>query len=119
MTLKDVENIIAWLNCQIEKARRGDLPMEAIAFYGDVLALVKNLPTIKADPVRHGSLLDAYDPRNSVCSECGAAFHRNVAKHFKGCPICLCRFDRKRTPTEVQLDGVDDVMLGGAENENI
>ncbi len=99
MTLKDVENIIAWLNCQIEKARRGDLPMEAVALYGDVLALVKNLPTIKADPVRHGKLVEGLHPNDSRCSVCNQVFRDEITFIYpfydggvfripKKCPEC-------------------------------
>lgn len=47
--LIDAGNIIAWLNVQIEKARRGDLPIDFIAYYGEAMKFVKNLPTIEAD----------------------------------------------------------------------
>lgn len=51
--LIDAGNIIAWLNVQIEKARRGDLPIDATAYYGDAVTFVKNLPKIGAEPVIH------------------------------------------------------------------
>jgi hypothetical protein len=96
--LADTGNIIAWLNAQIEKARHGDLPVDAISYYGDAVEFVKNLPVVEAKPVKHGRW-ETINPiyANVYCSECGAASDKHLAKRYKGCPYCLCVMDATDT----------------------
>ena len=59
MELIERDNVIAYLNAQIEKAQQGWLhdygfPTSVIASLTDAKNLVKNLPTIEAEPIRHG-----------------------------------------------------------------
>ena len=75
-------------------------------------------PTIEAEPVRHGRWILKILPigggdkiRSYLCSECD----RYTNMKFDFCPNCGARMDL-RTPTEVQLDEADSVMMGGAEN---
>ena len=74
----DSENVIAWLNAQIEKVRGGWLhdygfPTNVIAELTDVKRFVKNLPTIEAEPVRRGHWVLTRDEQYEYChcSECG------------------------------------------------
>jgi hypothetical protein len=95
--LIDAGNVIAWLNVQIEKARRGDLPIDAIAYYGDAVTFVKNLPTIDAEPVRHGRWIDGTS-RGSYsiyCSYCGS--HKETICPSEYCPNCGARMDATDT----------------------
>jgi hypothetical protein len=78
----DSENVIAWLNVQIEKVQGGWLhdygfPTNVIAALTDVKQFVKNLPTIEPE-VRHGRWIfvgeetsqDGWTHRKYKCSEC-------------------------------------------------
>ena len=79
--------------------------------YPDALKnAVENQPTIEAEPVRHGRWAKAADKQ--YCTEC-----RAVTKVCNApfCWHCGAQMDM-RTPTEVQLDEADDVMMGGADN---
>lgn len=69
----DSENVIAWLNAQIEKVRGGWLhdygfPTNVIVALTDVKQFVKNLPTIEPE-VRHGRWIGKGE--YAVCTECG------------------------------------------------
>lgn len=68
------------------------------------------LPTIDAEPVRHGRWAKAGDKQ--YCTECYAV---TKVRNAPFCWHCGAKIDL-RTPTEVQLDEADSVMMGGAEN---
>lgn len=100
-TLIDAGNIIAWLNVQIEKARRGDLPIDAIAYYVDAVTFVKNLPTIEPK-VRRGRWIpteyDSYADGAPVwdkweCSECGNEHSGEKYDLTAFCPDCGAKMD--------------------------
>ena len=108
--LIDSENVIAWLNAQIEKVQGGWLhdygfPTNVIVALTDVKRFVKNLPTIEAEPVRHGRWIKI-EPNGSQfrrkCSECGGIVH--AVSDF--CPYCGARMDA--TDTDVGCKGGDD-----------
>lgn len=92
------DNVIAYLNAQMEKVRSGWLhdygfPTNVIASLTDVKNLVKNLPTIEPE-VRHGHWGNIPGMNNTVfCSECLAAANKELAMKYKGCPFCLARMD--------------------------
>jgi len=84
------------------------------------------MPTIEAEPVKHGRWIhseafDYKDPNgvinvHGMCSCCKLIYNfRDMTSRFKFCPNCGARMDLK-TPTEVQLDEVDSVMMGDANN---
>ena len=78
---------------------------------------LKALPTIEAEPVRHGRwIFDEYTAKYGhpyKCSEC----KEESRDTYDYCPCCGARMDL-RTPTDVQLDEADSVMMGGADNGN-
>lgn len=82
---------------------------------------IKALPTIEAEPVRHGRWIpdNSHLPSNKfTCSECGNIIKTNHycrKCYLNYCDNCGAKMDL-RTPTEVQLDEADSVMMGGAEN---
>lgn len=79
------------------------------------------LPTIKPE-VQHGRWIKQHTDYGSKwnCSVCcisirvgdGISFE---IERFAFCPFCGAQMDL-RTPTEVQIDEADDVMMGGADN---
>lgn len=71
---------------------------------------IKQLPAIDAEPVRHGRWAKAADKQ--YCTNC-----RAVTKVLNApfCWHCGAQMDF-RTPTEVQLDDADSVMMGSADN---
>ena len=80
------------------------------------------LPTIEAEPVRHGRWIETrHTPIGDTmycdcnCSNCNFEITREKGRYPKFCENCGARMDL-RTPTEVQLDEADDVMMGGADN---
>lgn len=89
-----------------------------------VFAGIKDTPTAEPE-VRNGRWIEK--PPYIVCSRCdeqnsSITFDENsvpIAKTFyrtRFCPNCGAKMDL-RTPTEVQLDEADDVMLGGKRME--
>lgn len=64
---------------------------------------VKNAPTIEAEPVRHGRMIEGRYPNENKCSECGQVFRDDIgfiiqdddgAFHYpKRCPECGCYWD--------------------------
>ena len=106
--LIDSENVIAWLNAQIEKAQGGWLhdygfPTNVIAALTDVKRFVKNLPTVKAEPVRRGRMIEGRYPNENKCSECGKMFRDDIGFIIQDdygvfhnparCPECGCYWD--------------------------
>lgn len=71
----DSENVIAWLNAQIEKVQGGWLhdygfPTNVIAALTEVKRFVKNLPTIEPE-VRHGRWVEETEPdENGNAGKC-------------------------------------------------
>lgn len=89
-------------------------------FIGTVGELIDKQHTIEAEPVRHGRWIvhttwhGMFGLIHSECSEC--KFDRNGdLSSWKFCPNCGAKMDL-RTPTEVELDIADSVMMGGADN---
>lgn len=65
------------------------------------IRVVKNAPTIEAEPVRHGKFIgteyDGYADGNPVyyewkCSECGCVFEEDEPT-YRYCPNCGARMD--------------------------
>lgn len=83
--------------------------------------IIDQMPTIEAEPVRHGRWIrrETVLDTECKCSVCGykdfVPKHDNYWFRRKFCPNCGALMDL-RSPTEVQLDEADDVMMGGAEN---
>ena len=122
--LIDSENVIAWLNAQIEKVQGGWLhdygfPTNVIVALTDVKRFVKNLPTIEAEPVRHGRWINTnetvWDAKeidgkqqldisivSAKCSVCGrwAEQVNNFPPYMKYnyCPNCGARMDATEPP---------------------
>jgi len=97
-----------------EKRRCGSVSLEYI----------KQMPTIEAEPVRHGRWIpieyDSYADGAPVwdkweCSECGHEHKGEEDTLTAFCPDCGARMNL-RTPTEAQLDEADNVMMRGADN---
>ena len=103
----DSENVIAWLNVQIEEVRGGLLhdygfPTNVIVALTDVKRFVKNLPTIEAGPIRHGRWIpieyDSYADGAPVwdkfeCSECGHEHNGEEDTLTAFCPDCGARME--------------------------
>lgn len=111
----DSENVIAWLNAQIEKVQGGWLhdygfPTNVIAALTDVKRFVKNLPTIEPEEptiepeVRHGrwlSLEGWFNKGIVKCSVCGNTLNMEGVNAGRGdanfCPNCGARMDATDT----------------------
>lgn len=107
----DSENVIAWLNAQIEKVQGGWLhdygfPTNVIAALTDVKRFVKNLPTIEPEEptiepeVRHGrwlSLEGWFNKSIVKCSVCGNTLNMEGVNAGRGdanfCPNCGAMMD--------------------------
>ena len=73
---------------------------------------------------RHGRWI-TFDSQTAKCSCCGCLKRTTMyflpdhisafSDRYKFCTSCSARMDL-RTPTEVDLDIVDSVMMGGADN---
>lgn len=84
-------------------------------------------PKVEADPVRRGRwIVNDRNPDYADCTNCGLSewlgangsrkYAKTLLSSFKKfCPNCGARMDL-RTPTEVELDTVDSVMMGDADN---
>ena len=72
------------------------------------------IPTIEAEPVRHGrwETQELAPEKWKFCSLCGYANKRG--QQWNCCPCCGAKMDL-RTPTQIQLDEADDVLMGGTE----
>ena len=76
-----------------EKRHCGSVPLEYI----------KQMPTIEAEPVRHGRTIEGRYPNENKCSECGQVFRDDIGFiiqdddglfHYpKRCPECGCYWD--------------------------
>lgn len=74
--------------------------------YSDMIAIIEDIPTIDAEPVRHGRWVN-----DVFCSECKrfpvdvsvSISNRELTKYFSRCPHC---------------GAVMDAQDGGAENAN-
>jgi hypothetical protein len=97
----DSENVIAWLNAQIEYVQLGWLhdygfPTNVIAALTEVKRFVKNLPTIEPK-VRHGRWIDKGE--YAVCTECGGRSGTQydgvepIALMARFCQNCGARMD--------------------------
>lgn len=84
------------------------------ALIGRILIMLDNMPSIDAEPVRHGRWIKLAESCQAdyECSECGAGIGKIKPPY---CAICGAKMDL-RTPTEVQLDEADNIMMGGADN---
>lgn len=92
------------------------------------VACVNNAPTIEAEPVKHaywescGYVFHGIEwKRCSACGKCaGVSYYGLLDGKIEmetpaQCGCCGARMDL-RTPTEVQLDEADDVMMEGTDN---
>lgn len=94
--------------------------------YTNAARIINSMPTIEAE-VRHGEWHECWYTDTvcaSICTNCGQAATKarvivgqelmtNV--RYPLCPNCGARMDL-RTPTEVELDTADSVMMGDADN---
>ncbi len=71
---------------------------------------IDQMPTIEAEPVRHGRWAKASGKQ--YCTECRAV---TKVRNAPFCWHCGAKIDL-RTPTEAALDMADSVMMGGADN---
>lgn len=61
--------------------------------------IIKSIPTIEAEPVKHGEWLTNFDEQEGycerVCSNCGGApyYESNIKKEYKFCPYCGVKMD--------------------------
>lgn len=63
-----------------------------------IIAEIAGLPTIEAEPVKHGRWIENSDPGQNInehymCSECGCTFHNWANDNY--CPNCGARMDLK------------------------
>lgn len=96
-------------------------------YYGKVCDAIETMPTIEPE-VRHGRWVEVsnrvtYPIESDVVVKCNTCVHHEVTSRFKldilrYCTYCGAKMDL-RTPTEVQLEEADSVMMGGAENDQI
>ena len=103
----DSENVIAYLNAQIEKVQAGWLhdygfPTNVIAALTDAKNLVRNLPTIDAPTERHGRWIpteyDSYADGAPVwdkweCSVCGNEHNGEEDTLTAFCADCGAKMD--------------------------
>lgn len=66
------------------------------ALIGRILFMIDNMPTIEAEPVKHGRWIENSDPGQNInehymCSECGCTFHNWANDNY--CPNCGARMD--------------------------
>jgi hypothetical protein len=69
----------------------------------DMREAIKELPTIEAEPVRRGRMIEGRYPNDNKCSECGQTFRDDIGFiiqdnhgefHYpKRCPECGCYWD--------------------------
>ena len=108
-------NVIAYLNAQIEKVRSGLLhdygfPTNIIASLTNAKNLVKNLPTIEAESVRHGYWIEcdyktlehgeiesAYKA-GLCCSECRTGFKKTKMTYKQFCAACGAKMGAEEEP---------------------
>lgn len=78
--------------------------------------LIIEQPTIKAEPVRQGRWNYRHEDDWCYCTACGTDAEGSYGDCLETdyCPHCGAKMDL-RTPTEVQLDEADSVMMGGAD----
>lgn len=94
----------------------------------ELLYMIDYQPTIEAEPVRRGHWKGWTTPRwtgkyndngdpeyiDYIYYTCSRCYRKSVVRELY-CPKCGAKMDL-RTPTEVQLDEADNVMMGGADN---
>lgn len=66
-------------------------------------ARIENAPTIEAEPVRHGRMIEGRYPNENKCSECGKMFRDDIGFIIQDdygvfhnparCPECGCYWD--------------------------
>lgn len=54
---------------------------------------IKALPTIDAEPIKHGRWLPSKDGHGCECSECGTAYRWNEIDTMRYCKMCGARMD--------------------------
>lgn len=79
----------------------------------EMLDEIEALPVIEAEPMRYGYWIQRKN-LEYYCSNCGREEKHIFQKNY--CPRCGVKIDL-RTPTEVQLDEADSVIMGVADNE--
>lgn len=64
--------------------------------YGIVANVVNRMPTIKAEPIKHGQWVKLYHD-NYKCSECGSwwgsDYNDEIINDFNYCPNCGAKMD--------------------------
>ena len=64
------------------------------ALVGRILFMIDNMPTVEAEPVKHGRWID--NGMVYTCSECNSSVPKNIfviGCDFEGCPYCFARMD--------------------------
>ena len=79
----------------------------------EMLGEIEALPVTEAEPMRYGRWIQRRNLKY-YCSNCGREEKHIFQKNY--CPRCGVKIDL-RTPTQAQLDEVDSVIMGDAENE--
>lgn len=107
MTKKDAIEYLLYMKHDVQAKSPMDIALDT------AIEALKQ-PTIEAEPVRRGRWIETTVRGNQsiICSACSAENQTICPSNF--CPNCGARMDL-RTPTEVQLDEADDVMMGGAD----
>lgn len=69
----------------------------------DSTEILKSVPTIEAEPVRHGRMIEGRYPNENKCSECGKMFRDDIKfiiqdedgvfRNPVRCPECGCYWD--------------------------
>lgn len=97
--LIDANALIEFFEHLIEKTILEDTKIH----YALAIETVKAQPTIEAEPVRHGRMIEGRYPNENKCSECGQVFRDDIGFiiqdddgvfHYpKRCPECGCYWD--------------------------
>ena len=82
--------------------------------YGKVIQQVKSLPTIEAEPVKHGRWINVKisisGNSSAECSLCGAVVHNNFSNVINYCPNCGARmFDKDIDVPDKSVGKMDEV----------
>ena len=91
------------------------VPFESMIYvseYADkMISRIKALPSAPPERKKSKWILKPYIYGVAYCSECDYAQYINNTNY---CPNCGADM---RTPTQVQLDEADDVMMGGKQDD--
>lgn len=77
---------------------REDLLAESRKSFCSIYQLIKEMPAVDAEPVRHGRWIDPEDPVCYKCSVCGRAANQPYGYNvlfYARCPHCGAKMDKE------------------------